>query len=214
MKAKLKMHRCRTNSARSFDRCVVATVAWTVLVLSGCGGNSSNQNKLLSIKVDPASSSLAVGAQLQYKAQGNFADGIPSELQQVAYSSSNVNIATITSGGLATGVAPGSATITAMSGGASGTATLNVEVQPDLLTITILPPSSTIGPQATEQLVAQGTYSDGSTQVLTSSANWSSSDTGVATIVPGGVVTGVAAGSTTITATSGSISGTASLAVN
>ncbi len=208
------MHRCRTNSARSFDRCVVATVAWTVLVLSGCGGNSSNQNKLLSIKVDPASSSLAVGAQLQYKAQGNFADGIPSELQQVAYSSSNVNIATITSGGLATGVAPGSATITAMSGGASGTATLNVEVQPDLLTITILPPSSTIGPQATEQLVAQGTYSDGSTQVLTSSANWSSSDTGVATIVPGGVVTGVAAGSTTITATSGSISGTASLAVN
>jgi uncharacterized protein YjdB len=214
MEAKLKMHRCRTNSARSFDRCVVATVAWTVLVLSGCGGNSSNQNKLLSIKVDPASSSLAVGAQLQYKAQGNFADGIPSELQQVAYSSSNVNIATITSGGLATGVAPGSATITAMSGGASGTATLNVEVQPDLLTITILPPSSTIGPQATEQLVAQGTYSDGSTQVLTSSANWSSSDTGVATIVPGGVVTGVAAGSTTITATSGSISGTASLAVN
>ncbi len=131
------MHRCRTNSARSFDRCVVAAVAWTVLVLSGCGGNSSNQNKLLSINVDPASSSLAVGAQLQYKAQGNFADGIPSELQQVAYSSSNVNIATITSGGLATGVAPGSATITAMSGGASGTATLNVEVQPDLLTITI-----------------------------------------------------------------------------
>jgi len=62
--------------------------------------------------------------------------------------------------------------------------------------------------------MATGSYSDGSIQNLTSTATWTSSDKGVATIAPGGLATGVAAGSTTITATSGSISGNTTLTVD
>lgn len=57
-------------------------------------------------------------------------------------------------------------------------------------------------------MTAIGTYSDGSTKNLTSSATWSSSNTGVATISASGVATGVAAGTVTFTATSGSITET------
>jgi hypothetical protein len=64
------------------------------------------------------------------------------------------------------------------------------------------PPSVAVG--ATEQFTATGTFSDGSTQNLTSSATWVSSMTGFATISNAagtrGLATGVAAGTTTITA--------------
>ena len=69
------------------------------------------------------------------------------------------------------------------------------------------PPSIAIG--ATEQFTATGTFSDGSTQNLTSSATWNSSAPGFATIsnVAGtrGLATGVAAGATSITAAVGAV---------
>ena len=67
------------------------------------------------------------------------------------------------------------------------------------------------------QFVATGTYSDGSTQVLTTTATWSSSLTGVATTSnasgSNGQATTVAAGASTITAASGLISGSTLLTV-
>src|SRR5208283_3696117 len=67
----------------------------------------------------------------------------------------------------------------------------------------------------TEQFRATGTFSDNSTQDITASVTWSSSATSVATISnaagSNGQVTPVAAGTATITATSGSISGSATL---
>ena len=66
---------------------------------------------------------------------------------------------------------------------------------------------------ATQQFTAMGTYSDGGTQNLTSQATWTSSNTGVATINAGGLATGVSAGTTTISATLGSVSNNATLTV-
>jgi hypothetical protein len=91
-------------------------------------------------------------------------------------------------------------------------------VNPTVSTITIDPPSPTVsfGTGATSvQLTAAATYSDGSTGTLTGGTScsgnvvcWSSSDTAVATISTGGLLTGVSAGTTTITAASGAITGT------
>jgi len=67
---------------------------------------------------------------------------------------------------------------------------------------------------ATQQFTATGTYSESSTQNLTSSATWNSTNTAAATITSGGLATGVAVGSTTIMATSGSISGSTTLTVS
>ena len=89
-----------------------------------------------------------------------------------------------------------------------------VKVGPELISIFVSPVDALIGISASVQFAAYGTYSDGSSQVITSSATWNSSNTGVATIVSGGLATGITVGTTTITATSGDVSGGATLTVN
>lgn len=84
--------------------------------------------------------------------------------------------------------------------------------KPVLTGITVGPPSPTVGQGSTLQMTATGTFDDGSTDRV-SNVSWSSSSPDIATISSSGVVTGVATGSTTITATSGSISGTVTLNV-
>lgn len=54
---------------------------------------------------------------------------------------------------------------------------------------------------ATQQLTATLAMSDGTNQDVTATATWSSSDETVATVSAGGLVTAVAEGSATITAT-------------
>src|SRR6202020_1042329 len=58
-----------------------------------------------------------------------------------------------------------------------------------------------------------GTFSDGTTQNLTSSVTWSSGTTSIATINAAGLATGAGIGTSTITATSGVISGSTVLTV-
>ena len=60
-----------------------------------------------------------------------------------------------------------------------------------------------------QQLTAQAVYPDGTSQDVTSQVTWSSSATNVATVSGTGLVSGVSAGTSTITATLGSVSRTA-----
>ena len=60
----------------------------------------------------------------------------------------------------------------------------------------------------TQQMLAQGVYRDWGTANLTSVSAWSSSDTAIATVSSTGLVTAVAPGTATITATYGGVSGT------
>ena len=78
--------------------------------------------------------------------------------------------------------------------------------------VTIAPASATVVRGATKPLVA--TLKDASANVLTGRVvTWASANTAIATVNSSGVVTGVAAGSTTITATSEGRSGTAAIIV-
>lgn len=76
-----------------------------------------------------------------------------------------------------------------------------------LLSIAVTPNNPTVTSGKTLQLTATGSYSNGSTQDLTTQVTWQSSDPTKATVSATGVVTGQSDGSTTVTATSGSISG-------
>lgn len=87
-------------------------------------------------------------------------------------------------------------------------------VAPDLTTITVTPSSPSISVGGTQQFTATGTYDDDSTSDITSLVTWVSSSTGVATITSGGLATGVAPGSTTISATLGGVSGNTTLTVS
>jgi Big-like domain-containing protein len=66
----------------------------------------------------------------------------------------------------------------------------------------------------TSQLTATATFSDGSTQNVTASATWQSSNASAAPVSAGGVVTAVAAGSATVTATYQGKAGTISVTIS
>jgi hypothetical protein len=99
--------------------------------------------------------------------------------------------------------------LAAMLGSCSG----GGDSSPALVSISVAPVNPNITLGTTQQFSATGTYSDNSTKDLTTSATWTSSDTAIATVDSAGLVTPVAAGSTTITAVSGSVSGIASLTI-
>jgi hypothetical protein len=86
----------------------------------------------------------------------------------------------------------------------------------NLQSIAVTPGTSTLSPGATQQFIATGTFSDGSTQQLPS-VTWSTSNSNVAQITNDatnhGVGLAIAGGTVTITATAGSVSGTATLTV-
>src|SRR5262249_12498648 len=89
----------------------------------------------------------------------------------------------------------------------------NPQAAPTLTSIAVTPANPTLTVGATQQFNATGTYSDSSTQSLTSQVTWASSNTSVATVSSGGVATAVTTGSTTISATLGSVSGSTGLTV-
>jgi uncharacterized protein YjdB len=180
-------------------------------LLAGC--SSSSSPSLTAIQISPSSASIAKGQQQNFTVQGAYSNGSTQNLtSQVTWSSSSNAIATVTNAGVATGTGTGSATISATMGGVSGTATLQV-TPPILMSIAVSPATPTLSPGMFQQFTATGTYSDGSTQDLTSTATWSSSTTNIATIAPSGYLTSRALGTSTITASSGSINGTTLLTV-
>ena len=82
-----------------------------------------------------------------------------------------------------------------------------------LVSIAVTPTNPSIAAGNQQEFTATGTYSDGSHQDLTSSATWTSTVPTVATINSSGLATGVAIGSSTIQAASGSINGSTGLTV-
>jgi len=84
---------------------------------------------------------------------------------------------------------------------------------PVLVSLAVTPASPSIAAGTTELFTATGTYSDRSTKVLTTAVTWSSSASSVATINWEGLAASVAAGTTTISATLGSVTGSATLTV-
>lgn len=82
--------------------------------------------------------------------------------------------------------------------------------QPSLTSISVASSNSTMWVALnTEQFTATGHYSNGTTQDLTASANWSSSSPSTASVASGGVVTPLTAGAVTISASSAGVKGSA-----
>jgi hypothetical protein len=96
---------------------------------------------------------------------------------------------------------------------ASMNVTINVLKPP--VSIAVTPSTAVIAVGKAQQFGATGTASDNSTENLTNLVTWTSSDGSTAMITSGGLAVGVnTGGPLTITATLGSISGTASLTVD
>ena len=152
----------------------------------------------------------------QFTAQGGYSGWLPTQdvTNQVAWSSSNPSALTISGSGLATLTGTGTAAITATLNGITGTTSASVTEEIVLSSITVSPPSAHIQVGGEAQFAATGRYSDGSTRDLTGQAAWTSSNTPVAANPVNGLACGLSAGSTTIAAASGAVSGTANLTVS
>ncbi len=104
--------------------------------------------------------------------------------------------------------------IAACGGSSSGSSSGTPPPQATLSSIAVTAASASVVAGATDQLTATGTYSDGTTKNITTTATWTSSPTTTATVgSTTGLATGVAAGSATITAMLGTVSGHAALTV-
>ena len=82
-----------------------------------------------------------------------------------------------------------------------------------LSSITVMPVNPTIAKGTNQQFTATGHFTNGSSADLTNTVVWSSATQSVATISSTGLANGAGGGSSTITATSGSIKGTTTLTV-
>ncbi|HEX6803428.1 MAG TPA: Ig-like domain-containing protein [Terriglobales bacterium] len=168
---------------------------------------------LVSIAVNPAVQTIAAGTTLQFTAIGSFDDGSTQLLQSVTWSAAPTSVASVDATGMVSGVGTGTATITATSGSVSGTASLTVSGA-TLVSIAVTPINSSMAVGTTKQFTATGTYSDSSTQDVTASVIWTSSTPAAAAINAQGLASSIATGTTTITASFGSITGSTGLTVS
>jgi uncharacterized protein YjdB len=185
-----------------------------VVALSSCTSNArQDQPQLTSLGVSPAKATMATGTTQQFTATGRLTDGSSQDMTAaVVWNTQNPSVAVISSSGLVTAKSAGSTAITATSGSVAGSMSLTV-VAATLKSIAITPANATLSRNATQQFTATATLGDGSTQNLSGSVTWSSVTPSVATISATGLATALAAGTSTIQASSGDVTGSATLTV-
>nr|MCU0584942.1 Ig-like domain-containing protein [Desulfobacterales bacterium] len=176
---------------------------------------------LVSIRVEPADAVTALDVSLEFTATGLYSDGSTQDLTQcVTWSSTDPVVASVSnaedSRGLATPVGPGSTGVFAALGGLWGSTTLTVS-DASLVSLSVTPRSPSIQSGTTIQFTATGYYSGGMTLDITRSAVWKSSDNKVAKVSNArkrrGLAEGDEAGTATLSAKLGGLSGTAVLTV-
>ena len=201
---------------KNFGRLALALCVCAGIFGCGGSGNSSSANKnsstLTSVSV-AGPNNVAAGLTLQLTANGAYSDGTNTDLtSQVTWKTSDATIASINSSGMLTALKQGSVGVTATMGSVVGNASITVG-QPVLRSVSISGPSSpALG--STVQFTAQGTYSDQSTQIVTSQVTWHVVDSTVATITASGMLTALKMGSTTVTATIGAFAANESITVS
>jgi uncharacterized protein YjdB len=169
------------------------------------------------VSVTLSPSSLVVGQTANATATLRDAGGNDLTGRAVAWSSSNAGVASVNSSGVVTALSAGSTNIVATSEGQNGLAALTVSAAPPpapvpVASVSVSPATANVAIGQTQQLTA--TIRDANNNILTGrTVTWASNGTAVATVSASGLVSAIASGSATITATSGGVGGTASITV-
>jgi len=171
-----------------------------------------------SVAVTPANPSVPNGLTQQFTATATYSDNSTQDVTAAATWTSNTpSVATINSLGLARTHAQGPTTISASFTGAgnsstSSSTTLTV-VAPLLVSILVQPSNPNVVAGAGQSFTATGIYTDSSTQDITNTVAWSSSNTGIATIDSSGHAATLVQGETTISAMLNAVTGSTLLTV-
>lgn len=164
-----------------------------------------------SVRVEPATLTLAPGDSAALVGTALDAGGAPLPRRVFAWSSSAPAVATVSPLGVVTAVAAGSAAITGTSEGRSAAVAVTVVV-PAVVSVTVAPDSVDLGLGDSLALTATPRDSAGR-PVAGRPVAWRSSDTTRASVSPAGLVRARGPGAVTITATVDGTSGTAAVIV-
>lgn len=181
-------------------RQVAALLVMTACGGGGDGGPSGPQPAVTAVAITPATVTFDVGATQQLTANVTAVGGAPTT---VTWTSTDPTIVAVTVNGMITGVAPGNTTVRATSVfaptvSATIPVTVNAPPAPAVLSVAIANPPAALIAGTTAQLTAAVQVAGGASAAVT----WSSSNNGVATVSTTGLVSAVAAGNVSITATS------------
>ncbi|GFO53370.1 hypothetical protein GMSM_03770 [Geomonas sp. Red276] len=191
-------------------RLLVALLLASVL-LFGCSGSGGQTVSLTEVRVTPASPTLAPGTTTTFRATSVYSNGnMVDDTSLATWSSSNPAVATVNANGVATAISAGTTTISATRSGVTGTTILTVAA---IQSISVTPATQVGIVGTTQQFRATATLTNGATQDVTSQVTWSSSNPSLATVASTGVTSALAVGPVTVTATSGTVSGSATLNV-
>ena len=155
--------------------------------LSGITSNSVTltvTNAVLSsIAISAASGSVTKGGTDQFTAIGTYSDNSTANISsQVAWSSSNTSVASVSANGLASALAVGGTNVTASLSGITSNSIALTVTNAVLSSIAISAASGSVTKGGTDQFTAIGTYSDNSTVNISSQVAWSSSNTAIASL--------------------------------
>jgi uncharacterized protein YjdB len=188
-----------------------ATITATSDGRSGTAAVTVSVNPVATVAVSPARDTIGVGAETSLTATLRDAAGTVVTGRSLAWSASDVQVATVSSTGVVTALAPGIVTITAASEGRIGTSSIVVLARL-ASTVTLTPGNPTVLIGSTVQLLAQIT--DGSGNILNGRPITFVSDNGaVATVDATGMIRGISVGTAKVTATSEGKIGTATITV-
>lgn len=186
----------------------VSSVGWAHFETNG--SSTSTDVPATGVTVTPASASVSVGSTTSLSA--TVAPATATN-KAVTWSSNNPAVATVNASGVVTGVAVGTATVTATSQSGSFTASATVTVAGvatvPVTGVGVTPTTAALAVGGTTPLLANVLPANATNKTVT----WTSSNTAVATVSASGVVTGVAAGTAMVTATTQSGSFTASATI-
>jgi len=178
-----------------------------LLMLGGCSKSHKTDTTIAEpvlqrIEVDPPAPNVPAGSSADLAATGVYTDGTTRDLTgDVAWSSNDGSVLTISADGTATGVAPGSSTITATLTDVQGATQLHVN-NATLVSLELAPLTAQSGKSVPIAFSVFGRFSDDSLLDLTSQARWTSAPAGVSFLTKGNTTTAssATAGAYSITA--------------
>jgi hypothetical protein len=198
-----------------------ATVEAVLGTLRATTGVTVSPAMLTQLSVFPASLRLPVGIYERVEANATFSDGSGGPVTgQATWTSSNPSVARVMVYqqyyAYLESVGPGTATITASAGGLSASMTVTV-TSAALTSMQLSPAQPSLAVGATLQVSASGLFSDLTTQNLTYTASWSSSNPAVLAVgqdaIGYQVITGMSPGTATLTANYGGVTGSTTVTV-
>ncbi|MBD1574847.1 Ig-like domain-containing protein, partial [Vibrio sp. S17_S38] len=147
---------------------------------------------------------LAMGNKQPFEAVGHYSDGSSHPLMDLTVSdwhTSDSDVGRFNEPAVFTATNEGYTTLTATKDGVTSN-TVDMNVSAAVITsIQVTPSPVNVAKGQTQQLVADATYSDGSSSAVTNSVTWTRIDTATATVSSTGLLSAVEVGNTTLTAT-------------